>query len=45
VRNIFEEAPPQVSSRAGILQISNTPIGNGYDLNGREFFGQVLYRF
>lgn len=45
VRNIFDEAPPQVSSRAGILQISNTPIGNGYDLNGREFFGQVLYRF
>ncbi|KPF61980.1 TonB-dependent receptor domain-containing protein [Porphyrobacter sp. AAP60] len=45
VRNLFDEAPPQVSSRAGILQISNTPIGNGYDLNGREFFGQVLYRF
>lgn len=45
VRNIFDEAPPQVSSRAGILQVSNTPIGNGYDLNGREFFGQVLYRF
>lgn len=45
IRNIFDEAPPQVSSRAGILQISNTPIGNGYDLNGREFFGQVLYRF
>ena len=45
IRNLFDEAPPQVSSRAGILQISNTPIGNGYDLNGREFFGQVLYRF
>ncbi len=45
VRNIFDEAPPQVSSRAGILQISNTPIGGVYDLNGREFFGQVLYRF
>lgn len=45
VRNIFDEAPPQVSSRAGILQVSNTPIGNGYDLNGREFFGQLLYRF
>jgi TonB dependent receptor. len=45
IRNIFDEAPPLVSSRAGILQISNTPIGNGYDLNGREFFGQLLYRF
>ncbi len=45
VRNIFDTAPPQVSSRAGVLQISNTPIGGVYDLNGREFFGQLLYRF
>jgi iron complex outermembrane receptor protein len=45
VRNIFDTPPPRVSSRAGILQVSNIPIGNGYDLNGREFFGQVLYRF
>ena len=35
----------QVSSRAGVLEISNTPIGGVYDLNGREFFGQLLYRF
>ena len=45
VRNLFDTAPPQVSSRAGVLQISNTPIGGVYDLNGREFFGQLLYRF
>jgi len=45
VRNIFDTAPPLVSSRAGILQISNTPIGNGYDLDGREFFAQLLARF
>ncbi len=45
VRNLFDTAPPQVSPRAGVLQISNTPIGGVYDLNGREFFGQLLYRF
>ena len=45
VRNIFDEAPPQVSPRAGVLEISNTPLGNGYDLNGREFFAQFLARF
>ena len=45
VRNIFDTAPPQVSARSGVLEISNTPLGNGYDLNGREFFGQLLYRF
>jgi iron complex outermembrane receptor protein len=45
VRNIFDTAPPRVSPRSGVLQIQNTPIGNGYDLDGREFFGQLLYRF
>ncbi len=44
VRNLFDEAPPLVDSDE-VLAISNTPIGNGYDLNGREFFGQLLYRF
>ncbi|MEM6858134.1 MAG: TonB-dependent receptor [Pseudomonadota bacterium] len=45
VRNIFDTAPPQVSSRAGVFQISNTPLGSVYDLNGREFFAQFLARF
>jgi iron complex outermembrane receptor protein len=45
IRNLFNERPPRVSSRAGILQINNIPIGNGYDLDGREFFAQLLYRF
>ncbi|AWW73922.1 TonB-dependent receptor [Erythrobacter sp. KY5] len=45
VRNLFDTAPPQVSSRSGVLEISNTPLGNGYDLNGREFFAQLLARF
>ncbi|MEM7690530.1 MAG: TonB-dependent receptor [Pseudomonadota bacterium] len=45
VRNIFDTPPPQVSPRSGVLQISNTALGGPYDLNGREFFGQLLYRF
>ena len=45
VRNLFDTAPPRVSSGAGVLQISNTAIGNGYDLNGREFFASIRARF
>jgi iron complex outermembrane receptor protein len=46
IRNIFDTAPPRVSPRVGgFTQISNTPLGTGYDLEGREFFAQVLYRF
>jgi hypothetical protein len=25
--------------------IANAAIGNGYNLDGREFFAQLLYRF
>ena len=45
VRNIFDTAPPQVSPRSGGTQISNTPLGLPYDLNGREFFGRLFVRF
>lgn len=46
IRNIFDTAPPRVSPRVGgFTQIANTPLGNGYDLEGREFFAQLLYRF
>lgn len=44
VTNIFDEEPPLVDS-SEVLAIANTPIGNGYDLDGREFFAQLLYRF
>lgn len=44
VTNIFDNAPPLVDTNE-VFGISNTPIGNGYNLDGREFFGQVLYRF
>jgi len=45
VRNLFDTAPPLVSGRVIGLSISNVPLGQPYDLNGREFFGQLLYRF
>ncbi|MCL9983604.1 MAG: TonB-dependent receptor plug domain-containing protein [Erythrobacter sp.] len=44
VTNIFDKNPPLVDS-SEVFAIANTPIGNGYNLNGREFFGQVLVRF
>jgi len=44
VTNIFDKAPPLIDTNE-VFGISNTPIGNGYNLDGREFFGQVLYRF
>ena len=44
VRNLFNKAPPRVDS-SEVLAIGNTPLGGGYDLNGREFFAQLLYRF
>jgi iron complex outermembrane receptor protein len=37
VSNVFDKEPPLVDSNE-VLAISNTPIGNGYDLDGREFF-------
>jgi iron complex outermembrane receptor protein len=45
VSNVFDTEPPLVSGGEGITQISNTPLGNGYDLDGREFFMSVNKRF
>jgi iron complex outermembrane receptor protein len=44
VANVFDEAPPLVDSNE-VFAISNTPIGNGYDLDGREFFMTFDKRF
>ncbi len=44
VTNIFNKAPPRVDSDE-VLAIGNTPLGGGYNLDGREFFAQLLYRF
>lgn len=45
VSNVFDTEPPLVNGGEGITQISNTPLGNGYDLDGREFFMSVNKRF
>ena len=44
VRNVFNEEPPVVDE-SEVLAFSNTPIGYGYDLQGRMFFVDVAYRF
>jgi iron complex outermembrane receptor protein len=44
VRNVFDEKPPIVDA-SEVLSFSNTPIGYGYDLQGRMFFFDVAYRF
>ncbi len=44
VRNVFNEEPPVVDETE-VLAFSNTPIGYGYDLQGRMFFVDVAYRF
>lgn len=44
VRNVFDKEPPMVDP-SEISSKSNTPLGYGYNLNGREFFFNVRYNF
>lgn len=44
VTNVFDRSPPLVDSNE-VFAISNTPIGNGYNLDGREFFASIQYAF
>ena len=44
IRNAFDEAPPIVDGTE-VLAINNTPIGYGYDLQGRTFFLNVGVSF
>lgn len=44
VNNVFDKRPPLVSPRE-VFSINNVPIGNGYDLNGREFFVRAQKTF
>lgn len=44
ISNVFDTAPPLVDS-SEVLAIANAPIGNGYDLDGREFFGSISVKF
>ncbi len=44
VRNVFDEKPPFIDGTE-ILSINNTPIGYGYDVNGRTYFFNVAVTF
>ena len=44
VTNIFDTAPPLIDTNE-VFGISNTPIGNGYNLDGREIFAAIRYAF
>ncbi|WP_156035330.1 TonB-dependent receptor domain-containing protein [Microbulbifer sp. HZ11] len=44
VRNVFNEAPPQVDGNE-VTAINNTPIGYGYDLQGRTVFMNLQKNF
>lgn len=44
IRNVFDEAPPLVDGNE-VLAVNNTPLGYGYDLNGRVFFVNVAAHF
>ncbi len=45
VSNVFDEAPPQVDGGAYVTSINNTPIGYGYDLQGRTMFLNLQKNF
>ena len=44
ITNLFNRDPPEVDGNE-VFSVSNVPIGNGYDLDGREVFASVKYRF
>lgn len=44
-RNVFDEWPPQVDWDEWATDVNNTPIGAGYDWNGRTLFLAFEYSF
>ena len=44
VNNVFDKNPPLVSPRE-VFSINNVPLGNGYDLEGREFIARIQKTF
>ena len=44
IRNLLDEEPPVVDGTE-ILSVNNTPIGVGYDLNGRVYFFNAVVSF
>ena len=47
IRNLFDEEPPIVdtSTVGAPLAVNRTPLGYGYDLNGRTYFFNVAVNF
>ncbi len=45
IRNLFDEEPPIVDGSESQTFINNTPLGRGYDLNGRVYFFNVAVSF
>ena len=47
IRNLFDESPPRVdtSTVGAPTSVNNTPLGYGYDLNGRVYFLNVAVNF
>ncbi|MEJ2400979.1 MAG: TonB-dependent receptor [Xanthomonadales bacterium] len=43
IRNVFDEAPPRVDGDE-VLAINNVPIGGSYDLFGRTYFFNLIWR-
>ena len=43
IRNVFDQAPPFVDG-SEVLSVNNVPIGYGYDLRGRTFFLNLVWR-
>ncbi|MCV6620684.1 MAG: TonB-dependent receptor [Cellvibrionaceae bacterium] len=44
IRNVFDEEPPQVDGNE-VTAVNNTPIGVGYDLQGRTVFFELGRKF
>lgn len=44
-RNVFDEEPPLVDGRVIVFDRSNVPLGRGYDVQGRQYFINVLAAF
>ncbi|MCH7834013.1 MAG: TonB-dependent receptor [Proteobacteria bacterium] len=44
IRNLLDEEPPIVDGTE-VLAVNNTPIGYGYDLNGRVYFFNIVATF
>ena len=44
IRNVLDEEPPFIDG-SEILSVNNTPIGYGYDINGRTYFFNVAVTF